>query len=57
VVVLASESGTVLGIFFLLVLIVGLAGTAALWYFVIRNAPADGSDIGYHPDRDPDESG
>ena len=54
---LASESGTVIGIFFLLVLIVGLVGTGALWYFVIRNAPADGSDIGFHPDEDRDESG
>jgi hypothetical protein len=51
----ASENGTLLGIFFLLVLIVGLAGTIALWFFVIRNAPPDGSDIGRHPDADKDD--
>jgi hypothetical protein len=52
---LASESGTFLGIFFLLVMILGLAGTVALWFFVVRNAPADGSDIGVHPDADQDD--
>jgi hypothetical protein len=52
---IASEDGVLLGIFFLLVLIVGLVGTVALWFFVIRHAPADGSDIGRHPDAERDE--
>jgi hypothetical protein len=55
VALLASENGTLLGIFFLLVMIVGLAGTVALWFFVMRNAPADGSDSGVQPDVDNDD--
>ena len=51
----ASESGTFLGIFFLLVMIVGLVGTVALWFFVMRNAPADGSDSGVQPDVENDD--
>jgi hypothetical protein len=57
VLLIATEDGVLLGIFFLLVLIAGLAGTVALWFFVIRNAPADGSDIGRHPDAENDDSG
>jgi hypothetical protein len=52
---IASDDGVFLGVFFLLVLIVGLVGTVALWFFVIRHAPADGSDIGRHPDAESDD--
>jgi hypothetical protein len=52
---LASESGDFLGFIALLALIVGVAGTIALFVFFMRHAPPDGSDPGFAPDdQDPD---
>jgi hypothetical protein len=51
---LASENGALLGVFFLLVMIIGIAATIALWFFVMRHAPPDGSDSGRAPEPQPD---
>ena len=43
---LAANDGRALGIFSVVVLVAGFVAVGALWWFVIRTAPPDGSDIG-----------
>lgn len=51
----ASSPPIFLGIFSLVVLILGFAGVFALAVYVIKHAPKDGSDIGRDPRLDADE--
>jgi hypothetical protein len=51
----ATDPPLFLGIFGMVVLVLGLVAVAALAVYVIKRAPKDGSDIGRDPRLDPDE--
>ena len=51
----SSHPPALLGVFGLVILVLGFVAVGALAYYVIKRAPKDGSDIGRDPRLDPDE--
>jgi hypothetical protein len=51
----ASQAPLFLGIFGVVILVLGFVAVGLLAYYVIKRAPKDGSDIGRDPRLDPDE--